>query len=66
MNKASNKAYISKRQIELYQRERSKQAVDTEDAKKQLANVSEEENLSAEEVDSDDLGNDITQPRDQL
>ena len=66
MNKASNKAYISKRQIELYQRERSKQALDTEDAKKQLANVSEEENLSAEEVDSDDLGNDITQPRDQL
>ena len=66
MNKASNKAYISKRQIELYQRERSKQALDTEDAKKQLANVSEEENLSAEEVDSDDLGNDIAQPRDQL
>ena len=63
MNKASNKTYISKRQIELYQRERSKQAVDTEEAKQQLANISEEENLSAEEVDSDDLGEDITQPR---
>ena len=63
MNKASNKTYISKRQIELYQRERSKQAADTEEAKQQLANISEEENLSAEEVDSDDLGEDITQPR---
>ena len=63
MNKASNKTYISKRQIELYQRERSKQTADTEEAKQQLANISEEENLSAEEVDSDDLGEDITQPR---
>ena len=63
MTKASNKTYISKRQIELYQRERSKQAADTEEAKQQLANISEEENLSAEEVDSDDLGEDITQPR---
>jgi hypothetical protein len=32
----------------------------------QLGNISEEENLSAEEVDSDDMGEDITQKRQAL
>jgi len=48
-----------------------KEFTEDEEAKKQskiaaasdLANISEEENLSADEIDSDDLGDDITQTR---
>jgi hypothetical protein len=32
----------------------------------QLGNISEEENLSADEIDSDDLGDDIAQTRQQV
>ena len=80
MRKASEKTYISKRQLEIYQRERSKltqEAVpkefkEDEEAKKNksaptnLGNISEEENLSADEIDSDDLGDDIAQTRQQV
>ena len=74
MERASDKAYISKKEIEIYQRERAKllkkkQAAsegtlmeDEEEDKKPVA-VDEEAELSAEEVDSDDLGDDITQKR---
>lgn len=79
MNKASNKTYISKRQLEIYQRElakRNQQAegkvfAEDEEAKKNqpltsaLGNISEEEDLSADEIDSDDLGDDIAQTRQQ-
>jgi hypothetical protein len=78
MNKASNKAYISKKQIEIYQRERAKKQeqaasgktfTEDEELKQKdkkgepLQDISEEENLSAEEVDSDDLGDDITKTK---
>jgi hypothetical protein len=83
MKKASNKAYVSKRQIEIYQRERAKQIEEAASGKKfkedeelkqsdlskkaeALQDISEEENLSAEEVNSDDLGDDITQTRQQV
>ena len=81
MRKASDKTYISKRQLELYQRERAKltqeavpkEFAEDEEAKKnksvpttQLGNISEEENLSADEIDSDDLGDDIAQTRQQV
>ena len=67
MKKASDKAYISKRTLEIYQRERERlQKLSQEEESKRgeldkkLQDISEEENLSAEEVDSDDLGEEIT------
>lgn len=77
MKRASDKAYISKKEIELYQREKAKRQLkkqgftedqimrDEEEAKKsQMASaVVDEAELSAEEVESDDLGDDITQSR---
>lgn len=80
MKKASDKTYISKRQLEIYQRERAKltqeavpkEFAEDEEAKKNksaptnLGNISEEENLSADEIDSDDLGDDIAQTRQQV
>ena len=48
-----------------------KEFAEDEEAKKklsaptQLGNISEEENLSADEIDSDDLGDDIAQTRQQ-
>jgi len=49
-----------------------KEFAEDEEAKKnkslpaQLGNISEEENLSADEIDSDDLGDDIAQTRQQV
>jgi hypothetical protein len=77
MNRASEKAYISKKEIQLYQREKAKLHLkkqgftedkimkDEEEAKKsQIAQiVIDDAELSAEEVESDDLGDDITQSR---
>ncbi len=77
MNRASDKAYISKKEIELYQREKAKRELrkqgftedqimrDEEESKKEEVKAKgiDEAELSAEEVDSDDLGDDITQSR---
>lgn len=80
MRKASDKTYISKRQLEIYQKERAKRSqeaegkvfTEDEEAKKNqpktvaMGNISEEEDLSADEIDSDDLGDDITHTRQQV
>ena len=82
MKKASEKAYISKKEIEIYQREKAKllkkkqgftedtdMKEEGEELKSQaVASLSlkdeiDEAELSAEEVDSDDLGDDITQKK---
>ena len=74
MERASEKAYISKKEIEIYQRERAKllkkkqasaedAVMSDEEETKKLGQIDEEAELSAEEVDSDDLGDDITQKR---
>ena len=77
MQKASEKAYISKKEMEVYQRERAKQLrkkqgstegdeeMKDEDFKKKAAAADAlvHEDSSGEEVDSDDLGDDITQKR---
>lgn len=57
MFRASDKAYISKKELELYQKARQEKEED-----KKIPVVDEAE-LSAEEVDSDELGDDITQPK---
>ncbi len=67
MNKASSKTYISKRVLEKYTREREKQSnlgpIKEEEEEKKQSIIDSEDELSAEEVDSDDLGDDITQKR---
>ncbi len=74
MNRASDKAYISKKEIEIYHWEKAKREFrkqgstedqimkDEEESKKEelKANGIDESELSAEEVDSDDLGDYIT------
>ncbi len=65
MKKASEKAYISKKEMELYQRERAKiiKGASAEEMKDSELDKLDEAELSAEEVDSDDLGDDITRKR---
>lgn len=76
MQKASEKAYISKKEMEVYRVERNKQLrkkqgftedeeLKDEDVQKKAAAADAQvhEESSGEEVDSDDLGDDITQKR---
>ena len=76
MQKASEKAYISKKEMEVYKIERTKQLrkkqgftedeeMKDEEVKKMaaVADAKVHEESSGEEVDSDDLGDDITQKR---
>jgi len=76
MRKASEKAYISKKEMEVYRLERANQLrkkqgftedeeMKDEDIKKKVAAADAlvREESSGEEVDSDDLGDDITQKR---
>ena len=74
MERASEKAYISKKDLEAYQIERAKllkkkqgipedAVLDEEEEAKKPVTIVEEAEDSAEEVDSDDLGDDITQKK---
>jgi hypothetical protein len=74
MERASEKAYISKKDLEIYQRERAKllkkklaaqEGVPFDEKEEEIKEpaVIDEAELSAEEVDSDDLGDDITQKK---
>ncbi len=65
MQRASDKAYISKKEMELYQRERARilREARGEEMKDDELEKLDEAELSAEEVDSDDLGDDITQKK---
>ena len=76
MKRASEKAYISKKELALYQKAKDQRKKKTEEGgedfvmreEEKHANNSdvEEAELSAEEVDSDDLGDDITQTKQQM
>ncbi|TNV82966.1 hypothetical protein FGO68_gene1626 [Halteria grandinella] len=66
MKKASKKAYVSKNVLEVYQREREKLLQKKEEQKLgagEAIQEVDEDYQSAEEVDSDDLGDDIDKPK---
>ncbi len=65
MKRASEKVYISRKEIEIYQREKTRfrrQQRQQEEVKAGDKDDYEDE-ISAEEVDSDDLGDEISQKR---